>query len=125
MKADDDLNAFFVAFPEIGDLVRKYALGMNGLSFNRMHAREFEKEAKASCVSYIKEVIAYLKDAYMGKAMRMAYLDVVRYQTDIRDAAIEWQVDERALTILRDLNKPINRFDLEIPDALRKLRELR
>ena len=59
--------------------------------------------------------------------MKLAYLDVARYQTDVIDAAIEWGVDDEALEFLIEIEPPPTsteeRLGLSVPAELRKLRE--
>jgi hypothetical protein len=62
------------------------------------------------------------------KNMAFAYYDVARYQTDITDAAIEWQVDERLLRFILTKRPPPEtpegRHLLTVPHEVVKIREV-
>ena len=76
------LNAFPLLKNEMSSQISDFAL-------KRMLANTFELNAGRLYAQYTKEQIGLIKDAFKGKSIKLAYLDVARYQTDVRDAAIE------------------------------------
>jgi hypothetical protein len=117
----DFLNAFPLLKNEMSSQISDFAL-------KKMLANTFELNARRLYAQHIKVQTGLIKNAFKGKSIKLAYLDVARYQTDVRDAAIEWDVDEEALVFLLELKPPPTtteeRLGLEIPDELRKKREL-
>ena len=87
--------------------------------------------------SNVKEFLASTKNRIQiikqgikaDKNMAYAYYDVARYQTDITDAAIEWQVDERLLRFILTKRpppeNPEGRHLLTVPSEVVKIREVK
>jgi hypothetical protein len=87
--------------------------------------------------SNVKEFLAATKNRLQiirqgikaDKNMAFAYYDVARYQTDITDAAIEWQVDERLLRLILTKRpppeNPEGRHLLPVPPEVVKIREVK
>jgi len=118
---DEFLNAFPLLKDDMKECIGDYAM-------KKTIAYHFEQNARRMYTTHIKEDIARIKEMYKGKGIRLAYLDVARYQTDVRDASIAWGVDEDVLGQLLKMKpppgEPKDRLKLEIPDELRKKREI-
>jgi hypothetical protein len=120
----EQVEEFVNAFPDRREdfrmLIRDYAMGNKS-------ALMFERAIKRTYTEILRKHILNLKCVFKGKNLRLAYLDVARYHTDVIDAAIEWEIDEDVLYYVLELAPPPptteGRLSLEIPVELRKLRE--
>jgi len=82
------------------------------------------------CIASVKNSIQIIRQGIKAdKNMAFAYYDVARYQTDITDAAIEWQVDERLLRFILTRRpppeNPEGRHLLAVPPEVVKIREVK
>jgi hypothetical protein len=95
---------------------------------NEISSRDFELKAKAKCVNYVKNCILDIRQGVKKKStLLLAYFDVARYQTDVTDAAIEWDCDENLLKLILKKRPPPEtpeeRLTLPTPIEVIKRRE--
>lgn len=116
----------FEMFPELEDdlmgLFSDYVL-------KEIPTKDFEHDTKRLCVNYVKNCIQTIKQGIKAdNSLRVAYLDVARYQTDRIDAAIEWGCDADLLEIILKKRPvpqtPEERHSLIVPLEVTKKREL-
>ena len=121
-RIDDFLNSFPQLKKDMEEHLGEYAM-------KDMLATLFEQKARGMYTRHVREEIAWIKNAYKGKNIKLAWLDVARYQTDVWDAAVEWDVEEEVLSCLLRIKPPPvdvdERLRLEVPKELRRKRELR
>lgn len=118
----DLLEMFPTLEKELMDIFCSYAL-------KETTGREFEHDARLLCLGYVKNCIQTIKqETKKDKSLFRAYFDVARYQTDIKDAAIDWQSDETILNFMLKRRPPPatpgERRSLPVPLEVTKKREL-
>ena len=107
---------------ELMELFSAYAL-------KEIPSKDFERETKKLCIEYIRKCIQTIKQGVKtDKSLFRAYFDVARYQTDRKDAAIEWGCDEDLLKFILKKRSPPKtpeaRLKLLAPSEVTKKREL-
>ena len=92
-------------------------------------SKEFEARSKELCMDYIRALISKIKQEFKtDKSLLNAYYDVARYQTDVKDAIIQWEADEDLLRFILKKRPPPEtpeeRLKLTLPKEVVKKREL-
>lgn len=100
-----------------------------GMVLNEIPSKDFERGAKDKCVVHVKNCIQDIRQNVRRKdVLMLAYYDVARYQTDVKDAAIEWGCDETLLKLIVKKRPPPQtpeeRLNLSTPIEVVKRREV-
>lgn len=116
----------FEMFPSLEDDLMDL---FSALALKEITGKDFERSAKLICIDYVKKCIQTIKQGVKtDKSLFRAYYDIARYQTDCKDASIEWESDEDLLRfILRKRpipQTPQDRHALTAPIEVTKKREL-
>ena len=114
------------AFPEQEDQLLSLFISY---IFGDVPGAEYERKTRKICVEQVMKYISVIKQgAKSYTRMLNAYYDVARYQTNVIDAAIDWEVDPKVLElIVAKLPPPKateDRLRLKVPNDVTKLREI-
>lgn len=114
------------SFPKVEDQLMEI---FSASLFKEITRAEYGRRTTHLCMDFVKDCILTIKQGVKtDESLTNAYFDVARYQTDIVDAAIEWDTDVRLLGLL--LRKrpppktPEERLCLMVPIDVTKKREI-
>jgi len=119
----DSLFDLLEAFPTLENQIKDL---FTSSLFREITATEFESKVKSCCLAHIKKQTQTIRKGVKKDNLYKAYYDVARYQTDVKDAADEWGVDEEVLGFILAQRppptSPEQRRQLSVPSEVTKKR---
>ena len=121
----DALFEILEAFPTLENQIKDL---FTSFLFGEITVTEFDGKVKTCCLAHIKKQTQIIRKGVKKDNLYKAYYDVARYQTNVKDAADEWGVDEEVLGFILTQRppptSPEQRRQLSVPSEVTKKRVL-